>query len=200
MSGAPGVVDGRTARAVRTRAAVVDALLGLINEGDLRPTAPRIAERAGVSLRSVFQHFSDLEALFAAAAQRQSELLGELVVRLPTEGPLADRIEAFVDQRARVLEAIAGVQRASQLQEPFSAELRRGRAIMLDRGRAEVERVFGAELEARPPGARKDLLDALDAVTTWTYWEHLRERRSVPEKRARRILAQTLTALLAPAG
>src|ERR1043165_6133853 len=80
-------VDGRTARAQRTRAAVVDALLQLINEGDLRPTAPRIAERAKVSLRSVFQHFTDLEALYAAATTREIDIIAGLVEALPSEGP-----------------------------------------------------------------------------------------------------------------
>src|SRR5437870_4843088 len=65
--------DGRTARGQRTRAAVVDALLALLEEGDLRPPAPRIADRAGVSLRSVFQHFADRETLFAAVAAAQLE-------------------------------------------------------------------------------------------------------------------------------
>ena len=53
-------IDGRLARSARTRHAVVDALLDLLGEGDLRPTAARIAERAGVSLRIVFHHFEDL--------------------------------------------------------------------------------------------------------------------------------------------
>jgi AcrR family transcriptional regulator len=39
------------------------------------PSAARIAARAGVSLRSVFQHFNDVESLFAAAASRQAERL-----------------------------------------------------------------------------------------------------------------------------
>ena len=57
-------VDGRAARALRTRNRVVDALLDLIDEGDLRPPAADVARRAGVSLRSVYQHFDDLETLF----------------------------------------------------------------------------------------------------------------------------------------
>src|SRR3954454_6085318 len=143
-------VDGRTARAQRTRAAVVDALLQLINEGDLRPTAPRIAERAKVSLRSVFQHFSDLEALYAAATSREIDIIAGMVEPLPTEGPLPSRVEAFVDQRSRVLEALTAVTRASMLQEPFSAELRKGRDELLAKGRAEVARVFGTEVGAAP--------------------------------------------------
>src|SRR5207245_4856968 len=110
-------VDGRLGRGARARTAVVDALLDLIEEGDLRPTAPRIAERAGVSLRSVFQHFADLEALYAVAAERQLVMIAGLVRRLSPTGPLDDRLEAFVSQRSRVLEALTSVQRASALQE-----------------------------------------------------------------------------------
>src|SRR4051812_40199139 len=44
--------DGRNVRAERTRKAVVEALLELLDEGDVRPTAERIAVRAGVSERS----------------------------------------------------------------------------------------------------------------------------------------------------
>src|SRR5258705_9594197 len=66
------IADRRVARAVATRTAGVDALLRLLEEGDLRPPAPRIAARAGVSLRSVVHHFAHLESLFAAAADRQT--------------------------------------------------------------------------------------------------------------------------------
>ena len=59
--------------AERTREAVVEALLSLLDEGELSPTAERVAERAAVSERSVFQHFSDREALFGAAATGQFE-------------------------------------------------------------------------------------------------------------------------------
>ena len=46
------------------RAAIADALLSLLEEGELQPTATRIAERAGISLRLIYHHFGDLEALF----------------------------------------------------------------------------------------------------------------------------------------
>jgi TetR/AcrR family transcriptional regulator, regulator of autoinduction and epiphytic fitness len=50
-------MDGRVARAERSRRAIVAAHLALIDEGDLRPTGERIAERAGVSLRSLWTNF-----------------------------------------------------------------------------------------------------------------------------------------------
>src|SRR3954462_10095213 len=98
-------IGGRTARAQLSRQAVVEALLSFLQEGDLRPTAPRIAERAGVSLRSVFQHFADREALLFAVAEQQQHELRRMTRRIRTEGPLDARIEAFVSQRCRVLEA-----------------------------------------------------------------------------------------------
>jgi AcrR family transcriptional regulator len=189
-------VDGRAARANRTRLAVVDALLHLIDEGDLRPTAPRIAERAGVSLRSIFQHFSDLEALFAAATERELERLSALVGPLPIGSSLGDRLDAFVVQRARVLEAVTPVSRASLLQESSSAELRSSRMRLLALARDEVAGVFSAELDRRPRADRVDLLDALDAVSSWQTWEALRAHQGLSPTRARRVMRRMLSVLL----
>ena len=191
-----GRIDGRTARARRTSEAVVDALLSLIEEGDLRPTGPRIAERAGVSLRSVFQHFNDLETLFAAVGSREIERLGEQVVTLPIDRPLDDRIDAFVEQRSRVLEAISPVRRASLLQEPFSAELRQTRDAIFNLGRAEVARLFRAELDASGDD-RQQLLDALDAASSWSFWDVLRSQQGHDPDGAAEILRRTLRSLLA---
>src|SRR5262249_44810690 len=160
-------LDGRLARRETTRSAVVDALLALIEEGDRRPTAPRIAERAGVSLRSVFQHFTDLEALFAVAADRQTARIAALVPPVPVAGPLRRRIDVFVAQRARGCEAITPVRRTALLLEPFSREiagrLQRGRTLARD----EVGRVFARELARRRPAARRELLEALTVVGAW---------------------------------
>jgi AcrR family transcriptional regulator len=195
MASTPAV-DGRTARAKRTREAVVDALLALINEGELRPTAPRIAERAGVSLRSVFQHFSDLEGLYAVAGERQLVTIAGLVRKLPASGPLDARLEAFVAQRSRVLEAVTAVQRASALQEPFSPQLQATTAQLVRLARAEVAHVVRFELEAHHAADRRELLDALDSTAQWWWWEQLRTRQGLSVKRAQRVMLRTMKALL----
>jgi TetR/AcrR family transcriptional regulator, regulator of autoinduction and epiphytic fitness len=192
-------LDGRLARRESTRAAVVDALLALIEAGDLRPTAPRIAERAGVSLRSVFQHFADLEALFAAAADRQLERLQDLVRSIATTGPTRARLDAFVRQRTRLLEAIAPVRRAALLMEPFSVaiaeRLRGARAL----ARSEVERAFAPELRRCRPATRRELVAALAAASDWSTWEALRAHQGLSAAAARRIVTRMLGALLTEA-
>ena len=186
--------DGRTLRSLRTRTAVVDALLELIDEGDLRPPAPRIAERAGVSLRSVFQHFRDLEALFAIAADRQLERIVALARPLPADGELGARLDALVDQRARIFEAMTPVRRASLVQEPFSPQAVEARDRILALARADLERAFAGELETSPDPAR--LLHALDAASSWQVWESLRNHQGLPEGEARKVLHLLLSSLL----
>lgn len=188
--------DGRLARSAGTRTAVVDALLALLHEGDLRPTAPRIAARAGISLRSVFQHFPDMEAIFAAVADRQTARIRAASRPIPPHAPLAARIATLVAQRARIFDMIAPVRRAALLMEPFSPEIAkrlRGARVV---ARREIEIVFAAELRARRAGERSELLAALDVAASWAAWEALRMQQGLSAARARNAMTRTLSALL----
>ena len=95
-SGTAPAQDGRLTRAARTRASVVEALLTLNEEGHLRPTARDIATKAGVSLRSLYVHFDDLEALFVAASQRQGERLGKMLPPMVRDGNIALRMARMI--------------------------------------------------------------------------------------------------------
>jgi TetR/AcrR family transcriptional regulator of autoinduction and epiphytic fitness len=191
----PGTTDGRTLRALRTREAIVDATIALLEEGDLRPTAPRVAERAAVSVRSVFQHFDDLETLHASVAERLATRLAGIVLPVPDDLPRAERIERFVRQRAVLLEAVTPIRRAAEVHRPFSKEvtarLRDGQAFL----RAEVETTFGPELAAA--GAdRQDLLDALDAALSWATWDGLRQGLGRDQDAAARVVTRLVEAVL----
>lgn len=189
-------VDGRLARSERSRRAVVGALLDLFEEGEMRPTAAQIAQRAGVSLRSVFQHFESLETLFAAAADLQMERLAPLMLPIPTDGPFPARLATFVTRRARVLEAISPVRRASLRSEPFSNEVRTRLEKARARGRREVELVFASELAAFPAPERRDVAAGLGAAASWSTWENLRRHQGLGIDRARRVLARMLASSL----
>jgi AcrR family transcriptional regulator len=193
---AAGRRDGRAARTERTTDAVVEALLALIDAGDLRPSARRIAERAEVSLRTVFHHFDDIETLYATAADRQLQRLVALTRFVPREGPLEDRAGALVAARAQVLEAVSPVRRAALLSEPFSPAVHARLAWARRRGGREIERVFAEELARRPAGERRELAAALTAAMSWSNWEELRAHQGLTPALARRVLKRTLMALL----
>jgi AcrR family transcriptional regulator len=191
-----GKVDGRTARAERTRQAIVDALLALIGEGDLKASPERIVERAGVSLRTLWTHFKDLEALYAAANERLIELIEEEHRPVSPSLPLAERVARFCEQRARILEMAAPAARAATLRLPFSAQLRRNQAVHNARIQAEIESVFGEELAGVGP-RREMLLAALVVNTTWPGWSVLRDELGLDVGGATAVMAWTVGALLA---
>jgi TetR/AcrR family transcriptional regulator, regulator of autoinduction and epiphytic fitness len=189
-------IDGRTARARRTREAIVDAVLGLLDAGDLRPSVEDIAARAGVSPRSIFQHFGDRETLLRAVGMRQTERVSQIVEHLPDTGPFDERLEAFVDQRARVLEFITPVRRSAVLNEPFSEGSHAGLQAFRAFKRAEAERVFAPELDALPAAEREEVVRALGAATDWNTWEALRAHQGLSVADARAVMRRTVRALL----
>jgi TetR/AcrR family transcriptional regulator, regulator of autoinduction and epiphytic fitness len=168
------VQDGRLARSARTRGAIVDALRALHHDGDLRPTAPRVAERAGVSLRTVWQHFADLETLLVEAGRRDYEIAMRYVVPVDSAAPLPARLRELVHQRGRMYEALAPVWRAARLQEPFSPQIRRNRDQLLEASREQLGRIFGVELAAIPTARRDATFAAMQVAVSWSTWESLR--------------------------
>ncbi len=188
--------DGRVIRGIRSRLAVAEAMLGLINEGQLRPPLRAVAERAEVSLRLVHNHFADREQLFAAAASLQMERLARYVKAIAPELPLDRRLEAFIRSRAKLLEAITPVRRAAVGEEAFSTALRQSLDAIRDAKRKQVVSVFAPELAAVTGATRKDVTRALCAAVSWSMWEQLRSHQNLSVAAARRTLALMLRTLL----
>ncbi len=191
-------IDGRTARAVRTRDGLVDATIELVEEGDLRPTAPRIAERAGVSVRSVFQHFDDLETLFAAVGHRVVERLAPLVTPIDASAPLAERLAAFVHQRCAVHEAVTPINRAAIVHAPTSTTI--GRQFQQGHrfGADHAAEVFATELVAA--GTRGTaVLEAIVVACSWPTWDLLRTLENLGVVEAEASVAAMVELVLAGA-
>jgi AcrR family transcriptional regulator len=189
-------VDGRAQRSARSREAVVDAMLDLIEDGSLRPGAPEIAARAGVSVRTVFRHFEDLEQLFATAAEHQAMRIGPLLLAAPPAGSRANRVAALVSHRADLYERIGPVRRAALRHEPFHQAVHEGLAQARRLLRRHLLATFGPELEPLKGADRAAIVAALEAATSFAAWDNLRveQRLSVPQSRA--ALTTTVVALL----
>jgi AcrR family transcriptional regulator len=197
MTTPPGRVDGRTARSERTRNAIVDAHVQLLQEGDLRPTADRIAKVAGVSLRALWSHFADMEALFAASGEKVLLIRDAAHQPIPPNQPLGRRIDAYCRQRARMLEEIGPTARAAALKEPFSPALQRYRRIHVERVRDELRALFAAEIKAAGQDGEQ-MLTALTAVSMFPTWATWRDAMGLDPDAARAALTRTVTALLTP--
>jgi len=98
-------VDGRRLRSERTRQLIIEAYMALVRDSSQIPTAVQIAERAGYSVRSIFERFPDMHALrvavtdYAIAEGRSQGALRDV------DADRMTRIRSHVEQRGTVASA-----------------------------------------------------------------------------------------------
>ncbi len=194
MTGEP-VVDRRRLRAERGRDAVVDALLALYADGVVDPGAAAIAARAGVSERSVFRYFEDLEALAQAAIDRHWEQVAPAFEPPEGTGTIAARAAALVDQRIELHWIVGPVARIGDLLALRADSVARGLEMRRTGLRDQLLPLF-PELDGRDD--REELVAALDAATSIEQVEYLRGGTGLSGPRARAVMLRTVLALLAP--
>lgn len=189
--------DGRTARRDRNRDAVLDAVLDLFAEDALAPSAAQVAERSGVSLRSVYRYFEDTDALVRAAIERNLVRVRPLfLVDGLGEGPLADRVERLVASRLALHDQVGPLMRATLLHAGDNAVL----AERLDTVRAmlgeQVQQMFAPELAALSAADRRGTAAVVDQVLTFESIEHLRKVRGLSRPAAATALAAAVVRLV----
>lgn len=167
------IADGRVTRGARNRTAIIDAVIACYEAGVLRPSVPEVAARAGVSVRSVHNHFDDVETLRGEVAQRQWHRYAPRVRAVST-------VEELVDTRADVYEAIAPVRRAALLTVHDSP--------MIAGNLARADQLLRRQLEELFPGLAPENLDALELVTSWDAWNRLRTAQGCSAERARAVM------------
>lgn len=184
-------LDGRRARTERSRQAIIDAMLALIEEGNLQPSAQQVSERANVGIRSVFRHFSEMEQLFVLAEEQTRAKDAALFAGGDREGGLEERIFHAVERHADGYEAKANMMLSVQAQRWRYSVLRRnyGRAQRrlrkdLDDWLPELEDV---DLETR---------EAIDALASFEMWYRLREHQGLSRKIAIDIVSKMIGSLL----
>ncbi len=187
--------DGRIARGERTREAIVEAHAALLREGVLKPTGKVIAERAGISLRTLWLNFKDLEALLDATTRYWLEADEALRRQIDPTQPLDRRIDAYCDQRVMRLEHLAPAARSAALGEPFSAALQASRQAHVDRSIADLEEAFGIEL-ASVRGDRDTVLRALFIATSWPSWTTMRDDFGLDVEASTAVMHSSVTTLL----
>jgi AcrR family transcriptional regulator len=183
--------DGRVRRGVRSREAIVAALMDLVGSGVLQPTVQQVAERAGVGVRSVFRHFTEMETLHRAMDARLEVEARPLMSGPEPAGSLAERVGALVQQRAAFFERIAPYKRAGNLV--------RWRSRFLQDRHLFLQRLLRTDLVRRLPElarAPAPLVEAADLASSFEAWERLRFDRQLGVKAATATVAAALHALL----
>jgi AcrR family transcriptional regulator len=167
--------DGRRRRSAQTKQALIDAYLDLLRENQKPPTAEEIAKRAGCSVRSIFERFSDLLTLSLAAADYAFEQAMAQAAAPKVDADLPTRIKAQAETRAAICENWLPLWRALLRYRSESPELAmRIKRIRVAMG-ARLALVYGPELSTLSNAERAHLLIALDILTDFESWGRMRE-------------------------
>lgn len=193
----PTIDDGRSARRDRNREAVLDAVLELFSEGSLAPAAQDVAARSGVSLRSVYRYYADMDGLARAAIARHVEKVQPLLeVTDLGDGPLPERAARIVERRLALYQAVAPTMRAALVlarrNQIVRDQIDANRRRLLE----QVRRMFQPELRALVAPDRREVTAALDVLLGFESVEHLRHDRGFSAAATGRVLIRSVLALL----
>ena len=175
--------DGRRLRSERSRTQIIDALFDLIRDGDMNPSAARVAERAAVGQRTVFRHFEDMDSLFGEMAEQIQAEVMPIVLAPYASSDWRERLIELVKRRSDVFERIFPVRVSANLRRFQSRflmdEYRRG--IMFER--QTLKAILPAEILAEAV-----LLDALDVATGFHSWRRMRQDQNLSQQEATRVM------------
>ncbi len=184
--------DGRRERSRSSRSKIVAALLDLVGKGDVSPSAARVAEVAGVGLRSVFRHFEDMDALYREMGEVIEARILPILLQPPGGATWKEKVFDLAERRAKVFETIMPYR--------ISANLRRFESPYLMHDYRRMLRFESESIEAHLPEAvRADAAGArgLNVILSFQTWRLLRHDQELPVAAAKDVVRRLLGAALA---
>jgi AcrR family transcriptional regulator len=172
-------------RVARTREAIVSSTQTLALDGEVAPIVRDIAKLAGVSARTVFQHFADTAELYVAVLGRVLTTVTGGQPEINRQWPLDQRIGVVVNHRAERYETVRPMWTFIQTLQRRSADAAARIVSLYSGNREQIADTFGPELSALPGDKRERTLNALSVALTPESWIVLRERLGLTVEQAR---------------
>ena len=197
MTEASGTGPARRPPPSERRNRALDALIDLVLERGEHPRPEEVAERAGVSIASLYRYFTDLDELRRDAVTRIVERFPELfdISNLGT-GDRDQRIASFTAARFELHETLHPLQllsRATSHAKPGGQKyLDSFRAAMTD----QIGRHFDDELGTLGPTHRKDTVATVATLTSLESWEQFRRFHRRTPAQTRRAWTHAIDRIL----
>ena len=194
MSSIPAsAVDGRSLRRERNRQDIVNALLGLIENGETEISAALIASKAGLSERSIFRYFDDVNDLYRSVCDLAfSKEIEYALIDDAGVGSLVTKIENFINQRVRIYtmnEKIAPAARSFAFKNPIiKNQLVVGRKLL----RNQIITHFSEELSAFDKQQQQVAVAIIDSLTTFEYYDMMRSDQKMSVQAIKSVLTESI--------
>lgn len=185
-------VDGRRERSRSSHRRIVEAMMELIAGGDLMPSAARVAEEAGIGLRTVFRHFDDMDSLYGEISATIAERVLPIVTAPYTGDDWRANIRELARRRVRVFETMLPFRLAANIkryQSPF---------LMGQYGQVvTIERELVLRLLPAHVLSHRITAEAICATLSFQNWRALRHDQSLSSEEAGTVTAHMVEALIA---
>lgn len=185
------VPDGRRVRGHENRRKIIEAMLGLIGEGAISPSAEEVAGRANVGLRTVFRHFDDMDSLYREISEAMNAELMPIASAPIPEGDWRERLAELATRRSHVFEKMMPFKIAADVHRHRSAFLLGEHAQLNVIQRSILRDVFAPVLRLK--GAT---LEALDLLLSFDTWRRLRQDQNLSVVQTRNTVLFAANALL----
>ena len=185
-------VDGRRERSRSSHKRIVAAMMDLIENGDLMPSAARVAEEAGVGLRTVFRHFDDMDSLYREISRIVAERIWPAIAAPYDSADWRINIRDLTRRRARVFETMLPFRLAANVKRFQSPYLMGQYAQVVTMERDLVLRLLPADVTAD-----RYRVEALIATLSFQNWRAIRQDQGLSVEDAGAVVAHMIEALIA---
>lgn len=183
--------DGRKLRSEDSKRRIVSAMLQLVREGRMAPTAEEVAKRAEVGLRTVFRRFKDMESLYAEMSVAINEKVDSIVDSSLDSNDWRENLAGMVDRRLQVYEVIMPYRVAAEaLKFQSTVLLNRHMEIVREERQRLLTLLPESLLDDRP------LIEGLEAALSFDMWNQLRNDQRLNAEEAGAVVSRIVGSLL----
>ena len=183
--------DGRRERSRSSRRRIIEAMMDLIAAGDVNPSAAKVAEQAGVGLRTVFRHFDDKDSIYREIDELLWQAYGPAFEAPFQSETWQAKLLELIARRARMYEEIAPFRIASSLQRYSSPALMETYRFLLRKERENLNRILPEPILQDEHRARAILL-----AVSFDSWRLFRQDEGLTREKTVEVLQQLLRDIL----
>ncbi|MDB5674659.1 MAG: TetR/AcrR family transcriptional regulator [Sphingomonas bacterium] len=178
--------DGRRLRSKTSRDKMVAAMIELVREGAIMPSADQVATRAEVGLRTVFRQYKDMETLYAAMLGGLSKYYEGWAQPL-TASDWQGQLVELTERRVTTYERLLPFKRAGDAHRHMSTSIEAENIRMLA--------LMRARLRTLVPAGVSDMVgfETLDLIVSFAAWQRLRSEQNLSVEQARDVVLTHVT-------
>ena len=192
LSSIPDTQDCRRARSDRTRQQIIEAVLKLVEQGEIFPSSNRVAEAAKVGSRTVYRHFEDLEDLYVGIAQLCEDRFMPIFTRPYRSTKWRDQLSELLDRRIEYIE------QAMFMRISSNARRHQSEFLMQDYIRFTKLEFMGIEsIVPKKISSKSHLLAAIDVTLSFETYRRLRQERKLSPEASRATIEHMVDSIIA---